>query len=519
MTQKLLVYLMRSSKIPSDRPSSDDLYLQAARWTTYARLAETAEDIAQIAADFLQNDESRQRWVYTSRLFEEEGKTDNYMTSSLAIKDLRRTALSCACGLGLRETAKVLISRGVDLEIPVEGNIAISACALSGLFDLAQLLLDRGVDINAVSEGCNPLQVAAGQNNHQMVKFLLARGADTKAQVNRSTTPLLEATDYLHIARTLLESGADPNLRGFTKHPWEDISRLPLSQASTRGQPEMVKLLLDYGADVNASTTEGTALLLAATGGHDNIARLLLGAGAQVDLCSLDDRSPLAEASMRGHTKVVRLLLDNHAVVDKQTRFGSALLAATHRRHTSVVRLLLEKGADYEVADNVQQSKSMAFEKTRFKYMNRPRNGEDPLTVASKLGHIEIAQLLLKHRRPSNRPATSWSRALATAIIRDHYHITEMFVEAGADLNAPVEEYGSLLNLALGKHRLKVAKLLWRNGADASIPCVVKIGVKAERMNAVQFARHLELNEIADLISKVPSTNGRKRRASNDLMY
>ncbi|KAL0765276.1 hypothetical protein CaCOL14_012025 [Colletotrichum acutatum] len=489
MTHKLLVYLMRSPKIPFNRPSSDDLYPQAAQWTTYAQLAESVENIAQEAAEFFQNDKYLQRWVDTSRLFEEGGETDNYMTSSLAIQDLRRTALSCACGLGLRETTKVLISRGVDLEIPVECNIAISACALSGLFDIAQLLLDRGVDINAVTEGCNPLQVAAGQNNHQMVKFLLARGAD-------------------------------PNSRGFTKHPWEDIYGLPLSQASTRGQSEMVKLLLGYGADVNASTTGGTPLLLAAAEGRDTVARLPLEAGAKVDLCSVDNRSPLVEASRQGHTNVVRLLLDNHAVIDKQTRFGSALLAATHRRHTSVVRLLLEKGADYEVADNLQQSNSMAFENTRFKYMNRPKNGEDPLTVASKLGHIEIAQLLQKYRKPCNRPGTSWSRALATAIIRDHYHIIEMFVEAGADINAPVEEYGSLLNLALEKRRLKVARILWRNGADASIPCVVKIGDKTERMNAVTFPRHLELDEIADLISKVPTSRyGRKRRASNDLMY
>ncbi|KAK1708194.1 uncharacterized protein BDZ83DRAFT_724440 [Colletotrichum acutatum] len=340
MTHKLLVYLMRSPKIPFNRPSSDDLYPQAAQWTTYAQLAESVENIAQEAAEFFQNDKYLQRWVDTSRLFEEGGETDNYMTSSLAIQDLRRTALSCACGLGLRETTKVLISRGVDLEIPVECNIAISACALSGLFDIAQLLLDRGVDINAVTEGCNPLQVAA--------------------------------------------------------------------------------------------------------------------------------------------------------VIDKQTRFGSALLAATHRRHTSVVRLLLEKGADYEVADNLQQSNSMAFENTRFKYMNRPKNGEDPLTVASKLGHIEIAQLLQKYRKPCNRPGTSWSRALATAIIRDHYHIIEMFVEAGADINAPVEEYGSLLNLALEKRRLK----LIMNPERSKTP-----GVRAPRSEPFQLPSFQNSPKVRQIVS------------------
>ncbi|KXH43898.1 hypothetical protein CSAL01_01814 [Colletotrichum salicis] len=207
MTHKLLVFLM-GLEFSSFEDWTKTLFPQAAHWTTYARRAESAADIAQTGAAFLQSEMYRRFWYIVVRDFGI-GRTKAIMTAS-RFRDLRKTTLSCASGYGLREAAKILISRGAGLETPVEGTIALSACVSSGLYDIAQLLLERGVDINAACGKVGPLEVAVALQNHEMVKFLLGCGADIKTHFSQHRTPLLE-TDDPDIARTLLEHGADPN--------------------------------------------------------------------------------------------------------------------------------------------------------------------------------------------------------------------------------------------------------------------------------------------------------------------
>ena len=96
----------------------------------------------------------------------------------------------------------------------------------------------------------------------------------------------------------------------------------------------MVRLLLDRGADVNASG------------------------------------SALQAASSYGHESVVRLLLDRGANVNPPGIYGSALQAASYYGHESVVQLLLDKGADINASRECYDSSRRATTK--------PANGESP---------------------------------------------------------------------------------------------------------------------------------------------
>lgn len=78
-----------------------------------------------------------------------------------------------------------------------------------------------------------------------------------------------------------------------------------------------------------------------------------------------------------------------------------------------------------------------------------------------------------------------------------------MLVKAGVDVNAPVADYGCVLNLALTRRRLKVVEILWTQGADLNIRCTTNRNWTLG-MNSVELARHLKLTEIADLISQAP---------------
>ena len=83
----------------------------------------------------------------------------------------------------------------------------------------------------------------------------------------------------------------------------------PLMVASKHGHEECVLVLLDFGADVDASELfGGTALMMAAAGGHMDIAQLLFSAGASLKLKSRSGYTAKDYARIFGHSKIATWL-------------------------------------------------------------------------------------------------------------------------------------------------------------------------------------------------------------------
>ena len=96
--------------------------------------------------------------------------------------------------------------------------------------------------------------------------------------------------------------------------------------AAGRGHIEIVKLLLENGADVNSRTKDGdTALIVASKAGHTNVVKLLLERGADVNAKNRNGRMALMGATNQGHLNVVKLLLERGADVNaKDEQIGRA---------------------------------------------------------------------------------------------------------------------------------------------------------------------------------------------------
>ncbi len=176
-------------------------------------------------------------------------------------------------------------------------NLALSTAAFDGETSTVRRLLAAGADVNETRNdgGWTPLHSAAARYP-QLADMLLAHGADVHARANNGCTPLHFTAYHGHtrVAQLLLERGADVN--GHSDAPrlycsdggleaWDETddgcTETPLYSAVAIGYTELVKLLLDNGADCNIQNEDGmSARDKAMATGHTDIVELLQRAGA-----------------------------------------------------------------------------------------------------------------------------------------------------------------------------------------------------------------------------------------------
>ena len=158
-----------------------------------------------------------------------------------------------------------------------------------------------------------------------IASFCMAESSDTNARLMKAVKD-----GNIQAVKDSLTAGADVNTKDQDGWP-------VLIWASDKGYLEIVKLLLEKGAQVDVKTTDtgGTPLFLASFQGHTEIVKLLLEKGAQVDVKRTDTGgTPLYTASYNGHIKIVKLLLEKDAQVNVKTTDGfTPLYAASFQGH------------------------------------------------------------------------------------------------------------------------------------------------------------------------------------------
>ena len=209
--------------------------------------------------------------------------------------------------------------------------------------------IDNGADINAVSPERGALSTAASHGRREIVDLLLERGATVDAVDERTgLTPLLAALigREPEIARLLIEKGADVN-RKVNAGGGVDVT--PVMFATAIKDMDLVRTIADAGADLGARTGLGEpALILAADNGWVEGTAFFLERGADVDARMKSGWTALMRAATKGHSDVVSLLLENKADVNlKSTNDGqTALMGAVYSDKVDIVETLLEHGAD-----------------------------------------------------------------------------------------------------------------------------------------------------------------------------
>lgn len=189
------------------------------------------------------------------------------------------TALIYAVNAGHREVVADLLARGARIESDSsEFEYPLSTAAFLGHTEIMELLIQHGANVNyTTAQNSTPLHNAAWGGHAVAVRLLLQHGAKPNAVSSSGETPLLPAVrdGYAEVVAVLLESGSDANV----KEP--DFGRSLLHCAAAKGYNEITKLLVKAGAQVNAVDSAGrTPLYYACDHGNRSVAKTLRKNGA-----------------------------------------------------------------------------------------------------------------------------------------------------------------------------------------------------------------------------------------------
>lgn len=323
--------------------------------------------------------------------------------------DKGQTALMWSAARGYPEITRILIDHGADIKARSKsGFTPLLFAASSGDIESVRMLIQAGAEINeSTPEHGNALLVAAASGHDALSLFLIESGADINVEDPYGVTPLHHAIrgglslmdgviydaayrtrpqSSLTLATTLLDAGVDPDkqikknrMLGPDGTPFLMEGASPFILAAASADIPMMKLLIQYGADIHKPTNEDITPLIAATqaactgtcafqeGG--NVAsksdietalmavKFLVESGANVNLTDKKGRTAMHIAAFTGADLVVQYLADQGARVDIKNIYNetpwtmasgmSPSLENTglYGRHESTAALLLKLGA------------------------------------------------------------------------------------------------------------------------------------------------------------------------------
>ena len=364
--------------------------------------------------------------------------------------------LVAAAEAGDMAAVRDLLAAGADVHAAsVDGATALHWAAHRDLPELVRLLVEAGADVSATNRyGVQPIALAATNGSVVVLEQLLDAGADPDASMPGGETALMTAARAgpPDAVRVLLRAGADPNARD------EAGGQTAVMWAAARNNAPAVHALAELGADLHVRTagppppqsrsyfrspapTSFTALLFAVRAGAIDAVGALLDAGADVNDTLSDGQSALVVAAANAHWELAVYLLDRGADPNLAGAGWNALHQAVRTRRPNpsggiagpiptgrvdsidVVRKLIARGVDVNARMMTNGMKD--GQRSRLN-----RLGATAFFLAAKNTDVEAMRVLIE--------------AGADPLIPSADGTTPLMVAAGIAIFIPGEDGGSL---------------------------------------------------------------------------
>lgn len=332
-----------------------------------------------------------------------------------------------------------------------------------------------------IVRGRSPLMAAAGRGDVAAIERLLAAG-DVNATNSYGRTALMFAAEGGHAdairalggdatprdreGKTAIMLAAEAGHEGAVRALAGDASldQEALRVAFQAGRAEILKILLERGADPDALEEDGsTPLMACARDGRLDLARILLDAKAQLDHQDNNGKSALMHAAEAGRAALVGLLLDRGANADLTTPAeDGALILAARGGHADAVALVAGRVADVNA---------------------RGGEGKSALAWAHAKGHTRVVSVLEGKGASLAGDVTLLVEAVAS---RDLARVRTL-LDAGITPDVRDKAGTSVLYRAISKTSPEIFWLLLERGAkpDAEVLTRLVVVYWPEAMRAV----------------------------------
>jgi ankyrin repeat protein len=375
----------------------------------------------------------------------------------------------------------LLKTPGADVNAATaDGATALHWAAHRDDLEMVDLLINSGANVKAANRyGVQPLSLAAENGNAAIIDRLLKAGADPNTAMPEGETALMTASraGKVDAIKTLLVHGAAVNARDSFR------GETALMWAAGRNNADAIRMLVEFGADVKVRTsnpsrsvgrnadsgvmftspppTGFTAFLFAVREGQLDAAKALLEAGANVNDTVSDGESALVIASANAHWEVADFLLDKGADPNLAGAGWNALHQAVRERRPNlgfgtpgpiptgsvdsieVIKKMIAKGAHVDARMTKNGMKD--GQRNRLN-----RLGATAFFLAAKNTDVEVQKVLLAAGADATIPAADKT--------------TPLMVASGLMLWNPGEDGGSLLGQE--QEVLEAVKICAEHGND-----------------------------------------------------
>lgn len=378
----------------------------------------------------------------------------------------------------------------------------LGVAIVSGNLEAVKLLLKNGADINIVSTLYNDktkfqtsgpaLFLAIPYENKDVIRLLLNYGADVNAtgmigEEKLSVLSFAIGTKDLEIIKMLINSGAiinreviqtanvvgDKNIINF----FESLNKEKiikntetLFNAIIQSDVLLAKKSIQ-DAFINAEFRGNTPIMIAVTTKNKEMVKLLLDNGANINIKNkIDGYTPLILAVRVGDIKIAKLLLDHCADINIKDDEGKTAIrtAEYYRIGNNMVHLLEEYGAkstqqvNNELFSAVNQGNSELVKKAIFDGadVNAKIKNSTVLHIVGRSGNMEIAKILIANKADINMEVKDGITPLMVASYYGNIDIVKLFLDNGAKIGIVAKNGDSALSVAQDKGHQDIVNLL-----------------------------------------------------------